>query len=52
MMEDLNRTKIVITNYHLFKLRERVELSKGVRMLLEGRGGDKLITFETEGQMI
>ena len=52
MMEDLNRAKIVITNYHSFKLRERVELSKGGRMLLEGRGGDKLNTLETEGQMI
>jgi type III restriction enzyme len=52
MMEDLNRAKIVITNYHSFKLREKVELSKGGRMLLEGRGGDKLNTLETEGQMI
>jgi type III restriction enzyme len=52
MIEDLNRAKIVITNYHAFKLRERVELSKGGRMLLEGRGGDKLNTLETEGQMI
>jgi type III restriction enzyme len=52
MMEDLNRVKIVITNYHSFKMRERVELSKGGRMLLEGRGGDKLNTLETEGQMI
>ena len=52
MVEDLNRAKIVITNYHSFKLRERVELSKGGRMLLEGRGGDKLNTLETEGQMI
>ena len=52
MMEDLNRAKIVITNYHSFKLREKVELSKGGRMLLEGRGGEKLNTLETEGQMI
>ena len=52
MIEDLNRAKIVITNYHSFKMRERVELSKGGRMLLEGRGGDKLNTLETEGQMI
>ena len=52
MMEDMNRAKIVITNYHSFKLRERIELSKGGRMLLEGRGGDKLNTLETEGQMI
>jgi type III restriction enzyme len=29
MLEDVNRAKIVITNYHAFKLRERMELSKG-----------------------
>jgi len=52
MMEDLARAKIVITNYHAFKLRERVELSKGGRMLLEGRTGEALNTLETEGQMI
>ena len=27
MLEDLERAKIVITNYHAFKLRERIELS-------------------------
>jgi len=52
MMEDLNRAKIFITNYHAFKLRERIELSKGGRLLLQGRGGDTLDTLETEGQMI
>src|ERR1700738_298743 len=52
MFEDVNRAKIVITNYHAFKLRERVELSKGGRQLLKGRTGDDLNTLETEGQMI
>jgi type III restriction enzyme len=51
MLEDLRRAKIVITNYHAFKLRERIELSKGGRSLLQGRGGE-LETTETEGQMI
>jgi type III restriction enzyme len=51
MLDDLKRAKIVITNYHAFKLRERVELSKGGRALLRGRGED-LNTLETEGQMI
>src|ERR1700704_5910239 len=51
MLGDLDRAKIVITNYHAFKLRERVELSKGGRSLLQGRG-DELKTLETEGQMI
>ena len=52
MLDDLNKAKIVITNYHGFKLRERVELSKGGRLLLQGRTGDALDTLETEGQML
>ena len=38
MLGDLERAKIVITNYHAFKMRERLELSKGGRALLQGRG--------------
>ncbi|MGH9436158.1 MAG: DEAD/DEAH box helicase family protein, partial [Terriglobia bacterium] len=52
MMPDVARAKIVITNYHAFKLRERLELSKGGRRLLQGKGGAELNTQETEGQMI
>ena len=51
MLEDLKRAKIVITNYHAFMLRERTQLSKAGRDLLQGRGGP-LNTLETEGQMI
>lgn len=51
MLPDLGHAKIVITNYHAFKLRERVELSKGGRSLLQGRGPE-LNTTETEGQML
>jgi type III restriction enzyme len=51
MLEDLARAKIVITNYHAFKLRQRIELSAGGRKLLQGRG-EPLDTLETEGQMI
>ncbi len=51
MLEDLRRARIVITNYHAFKLRERMELSKGGRSLLQGRG-EALNTLETEGQML
>lgn len=39
MLEDINNAKIVITKYHAFKLRERMELSKGGHALLEGRTG-------------
>ncbi|HUP25191.1 MAG TPA: DEAD/DEAH box helicase family protein [Thermoanaerobaculia bacterium] len=51
MLGDIGRAKIVITNYHAFKLRETLELSKGGRSLLQGRGPD-LQTLETEGQML
>ena len=52
MLGDIDRAKIVITNYHAFKRRERLELSKGGRSLLQGRGGEALDTRETEGQML
>ena len=48
----MGRAKIVITNYHAFKLRERIEISRGGRQLLKGRTGNEIITTETEGQMI
>jgi type III restriction enzyme len=51
MLDDVNRAKIVITNFHTFKLRERIDLSKGGRSLLQGRG-EELNTLETEGQML
>ncbi|MGC3218294.1 hypothetical protein, partial [Pseudomonas aeruginosa] len=37
---------------HAFKLRERIEISKGGRQLLKGRTGDDPQTLETEGQII
>jgi type III restriction enzyme len=52
LLAELGRAKIVITNYHAFKLRERIELSKGGRQLLQGRTGDAPETLETEGQML
>lgn len=52
MLEDVNRARIVITNYHAFKLRERIEISKGGRQLLQGRTGEEPRTLETEGQML
>jgi type III restriction enzyme len=51
MVGDIARAKIVITNYHSFKLRERMEVSKVGRSLLKGRGED-LQTLETAGQML
>jgi type III restriction enzyme len=51
LLPELGKAKIVITNYHAFKLRERIPLSKGGRALLQGRG-EELNTLETEGQML
>ncbi len=52
LLPELGRARIVITNYHAFKLRERMPLSKGGRLLLQGRDGAPLQTLETEGQML
>jgi len=52
MIGDIERAKIVITNFHAFKLRERMEISKGGRLLLQGRGNEEINTLESEGQML
>ena len=51
MRPDLQRAKIVITNYHAFLRRERTKLAKGNRALLKGHGPE-VSTLETEGQML
>ncbi len=51
LLPELGKAKIVITNYHAFKLRERMRLSKGGRSLLQGRG-EEIKTLESEGQML
>jgi len=51
MLGDIERAKIVITNYHAFRRRERIEVSRTGRALLEGHG-PKLDTIETEGEML
>ena len=48
MIGDIEKAKIVITNYHAFKLRETMDISKTGRTLLKGRGDDIQI-LETEG---
>ena len=52
MLDDMGKARIVITNYHAFKLRERIDLSKGGRQLLQGRTGAAPQTLETDGQML
>lgn len=51
MMQGMQRAKIVLTNYHAFKLREKIKLATGTRTALEGHG-EELKTLETEGQML
>ncbi len=51
MLGDIEKAKIVITNYHAFKPRETMEISKTGRTLLRGRG-EEIRTIETDGQMI
>ena len=51
LLPNLDRAKIVITNYHAFRRRERVEIRKEGRLLLQGRG-PALDTLESEGQML
>ncbi len=42
MLRDIHSVKIVITNYHAFKLREKLLIAKGTRQALEGWRGDKV----------
>ena len=51
MLREIDKAKIVITNYHAFQLRETMDLAKGSRALLQGRDG-ALASRETEGQML
>ena len=51
MLGDLDRAKIVITNFHAFKPRETFKISKGGRALLQGRGSE-LRSVENEWQII
>lgn len=51
LVRELEKAKIVITNYHSFKHRETMPLAKGTRGLLEGHG-PPISTLESEGQML
>ena len=51
LLADLNRAKIVITNFHALRRRERLDIAKGGRSLLQGRG-PSLDTRESEGRML
>jgi type III restriction enzyme len=51
LLPELLKAEIVITNFQALKQRDRLQLSKGGRSLLQGRG-EELETLEMEGQML
>ena len=51
MLADLGRARIVITNFHAFRRRETLPLSRGGRALLQGRGAS-IRSIESDGQML
>ncbi|MFO7661352.1 MAG: DEAD/DEAH box helicase family protein [Chloroflexota bacterium] len=51
LLPELGKAKIVVTNFHAFKRRETLDLARGTRNLLQGRG-PALETVESEGQML
>ena len=51
LLADLDRARVVITNFHAFRRRETLPLSTGGRALLQGRGAG-LRSLETEGRML
>lgn len=52
MLRDLNQARIVITNFHALKRREKMDVSKGTRAALEGWREQPLQTLESEGEML
>src|SRR5690606_23490217 len=52
LMGDLNKAKIVTTNYHAFQQRETLDTNKVGRAALAGWRNEKLVTKETEGEML
>ena len=51
MLSDIHKAQIVITNYHAFIHRDRLEITKVGQDFMQGTG-QKIDTKETEGQMI
>lgn len=55
LLPDMGKAKIIITNYHAFKLRDTIQASKVTKDLIEGRvpgRPEKLRSLQTEGQML
>ena len=52
MLGAIQQARIVLTNYHAFRRRERESIAKGTRALVQGPRGRAVDTTETEGQML
>lgn len=52
MLGDIAKAKIALTNYHAFKRKETIEVSKVGRALLQGRDPEPVVTTETESAML
>ena len=52
MLGDISKARVVITNFHAFRLRETESIAANTRSLLRGRNGLLLNTLESEGQML
>ena len=52
MLRDMQQARVVITNYHAFKLRERESIAKGTRDFVRGRRGEGPDTLETPRLML
>jgi type III restriction enzyme len=52
MLPDMQGARVVISNFHAFKQREKTEISSAGRAPLNGRHGEKINTVEPEGQML
>jgi type III restriction enzyme len=50
MLDDVRKARVIITNYHAFKLREKLQAPKLTKQILQGRD-EALSTTETEGEM-
>ena len=52
MLAEIKKATVVITNYHAFKCREKIELSKRQREMLRGNNDNDVSFIETAGEML
>lgn len=52
LREDLQRARIVITNFHAFKRREKVKAAKLTKSILTGGDSDSIAFTESNGEMV